>query len=179
MQLWNPQTTPEWELRVLYDAYDNLMAAEALEGLCEGIVRANMVWLQRHSEAPCCLGLAGVTYIEPQGCPNSSKAGPCQTVLTTPEILRVKQATCIDIANHTTAYLRLRGIAAKTLVDNMVEAETGHPIPGMFHILTQTADGVIDYTQDLIDGNQLRCFNDCQIPVRPAGQYAGELHHGS
>lgn len=177
MKLWNPKTAPEWEIRVLYDAYDNVMAAEALEGLCEGVVRANMVWLAKHPEAPCCLGLAGVKYIGPQGCPSAAKPGiPCQTVLTTPEILRVKLATCIDIANHTTAYLRLRGVPASTLVDNMVEAQTGHPIPGMFHILTQTPEGVIDYTQDLIDGNQLRCFQDCQIPIRPTGQYAGELN---
>ncbi len=154
----------QWEFRVAFDAYTDDMAREALTGLTEGVVRANMVWLNAHPEAPCCLADEGIVYVRPKGCGTSR---PCQTVLGAAEIFRRGEATCIDIAAYMAAILRLRGIGAEVVFDNMLDG-SGKPIAGMYHVLVRTEQGVIDYTQDLIDGEMAACSVDCErSPMSP------------
>ncbi len=157
---------PVWEFRVLFDGYSDEMVMDCLTGLCEGVIRANMIWFTAAgAEAPCCLSSAGVKYVPPMGC---GSPHPCQTVLGAPEILERKTATCIDIACYIGALLRLRGIPATVVFTNMVDGQ-GHPIVGMYHALVETPEGVIDYTQDLIDGKNQQCSADCQRPFRDTG----------
>lgn len=175
MRFWNPTVGPLWEIRVQFDADDNAWMASSLESLCEGVVRYNIGFLERHPEIPCCLGNAGVRYIAPPGCNSGARGGPCQTLLSTPEILRRRVATCIDIANHLTACLRMRGVPASTVAENMLEHGANMPIPGMYHILTLTPEGIIDPTQELIDGRVETCSIFDSLPVLHPSQYAGEI----
>lgn len=155
----NVSVEPRWEFRVIFDAYTDDMAMAALTGLSEGAVRANMVWFNVvGGEAPCCLSSAGVRYIRPKGC---GLEHPCQTVIGAAEILEVKEATCIDICCYIAAQLRLRGFPARVVFTNMLDSN-GKKMAGMYHALVETSDGIIDYTQDLIDGNNERCSMDCQ-----------------
>lgn len=157
---------PVWEFRVLFDGYSDEMVMDCLTGLCEGVVRANMIWFAiAGQEAPCCLAAAGVTYIPPIGC---GSPHPCQTVLGAPEILERKKATCIDIACYVAALLRLRGIPATVVFDNMLDGNN-YPIVGMYHALVETPEGVLDYTQDLIDGNNQQCSADCRRLLMSTG----------
>lgn len=157
---------PVWEFRVIFDGYNDEMVMDCLTGLCEGVIRVNMIWFTvAGKEAPCCLSSAGVTYIPPAGCGSEH---PCQTVLSAPEILERKKATCIDIACYVAAILRLRGVPATVVFQNMFDAE-GNEIIGMYHALVETPDGVIDYTQDLIDGSDTRCSADCRRMFRATG----------
>ena len=164
----DPEVQPRWEFRVAFDAYTDEMAKAALEGLSEGVVRANMVWINAIGEdAPCCLGQAGVRYVRPKGCGVDL---PCQTVLGAAEIFAQREATCIDIACYVAALLRLRGVGARVIFVNMI-SEQGQPIIGMYHALVETASGIHDYTQDLIDGKNVQCSADCrrkpaeQVPI--------------
>lgn len=161
---------PVWEFRVLFDGYDDEMVMDCLTGLCEGVIRINMIWFTSEigADAPCCLATAGVTYIPPIGC---GSPHPCQTVLGAPEILERKKATCIDIACYVAAQLRLRGISATVVFDNMLNAQGGK-IVGMYHALVETPEGVLDYTQDLINGDRGMCSADCRRPAQ-VNQTAG------
>ena len=158
-----------WEWRIVFDTYTDEMTRQTLEALCEGATLANMVWMRANPGYPCCLAEAGIQYVYPTGC-TSGGAGPCQTVRGAAEILRSGVATCIDIASYYAASLRLRGTAARVIVQNMVDAG-GNPIPGQYHILVRTRGGVRDYTEDLIAGFHPRCATDCQRPIvkRAAG----------
>lgn len=160
-----------WETRIVFDTYDDEMTKKTLESLCEGFTLANMVWMRAHPDHPCCLAKAGIRYVDPQGCATGG-AGPCQTVRGAAEILRTGIATCIDIASYYAAVLRLRGITARVIARNMVDAN-GRPIPGQYHILVRTRSGVRDYTEDLIAGHHHRCESDCRRPVlkRAAGAW--------
>lgn len=165
----NEDFDPVWEFRVLFDGYSDEMVMDCLTGLCEGVIRCNMIWFTiAGSESPCCLAQAGVTYIPPVGC---GSPHPCQTVLGAPEILERKKATCIDIACYVAALLRLRGIPATTVFQNMLD-QNNQPIVGQYHALVETPDGVIDYTQDLINGDTGACSSDCRRSVM-ADQTAG------
>jgi len=158
---------PRWEFRVIFDAYTDDMARLCLEGLSEGVVRANMIWLNAAgNEAPCCLATAGVKYISPIGC---GSAHPCQTILGAAEIFERGTATCIDIACYMAAVLRMRGEAARVVFTNMVN-EQGQDIPGMYHAIVETRDGVRDYTEDLIEGDAAQCSVDCSQPAAPQQQ---------
>ena len=160
---------PVWEFRVLFDGYDDEMVMDCLTGLCEGVIRANMIWFTKAgADSPCCLSNAGVTYIPPVGC---GSPHPCQTVLCAPEIIERKKATCIDIACYVGALLRLRGVPATVVFTNMLDSQN-LPIEGQYHALVETPDGVLDYTQDLIDGNTGACSADCRRPIMDA-QTAG------
>ncbi len=153
------EVQPRWEFRVAFDAYTDEMAKAALEGLSEGVVRANMVWLNViGEEAPCCLGQAGIRYVQPKGC---GLEFPCQTVLGAAEIFAQQEATCIDIACYVAALLRLRGVAARVVFINMINQQN-EPIIGMYHALVETDGGIHDYTQDLIDGKNVQCSADCR-----------------
>lgn len=157
---------PIWEFRVLFDGYNDEMVMDCLTGLCEGVIRANMIWFTvAGQEAPCCLSAAGVSYIPPMGC---GSPHPCQTVLGAPEILERKKATCIDIACYVAALLRLRGVPATVVFDNMLDGNN-QPIVGMYHALVETPQGVLDYTQDLIDGDNQQCSADCRRLLMPTG----------
>lgn len=162
---------PVWEFRVLFDGYTDEMVMDCLTGLCEGVIRANMIWFTMFAnDAPCCLSAAAVRYIPPMGCGSEH---PCQTVLGAAEILERKTATCIDIACYVAALLRLRGIPATVVFDNMLDAHN-QPILGMYHALVETPQGVIDYTQDLINGDNQQCSADCTRQLRfnkSAGAY--------
>ena len=165
--------SPVWEFRFLFDGYDDDMVKHCLTGLCEGAIRANLVWFaeaEEHGEgAPCCLSNAGVTYVLPKGC--GTAPHPCQTVRGAQEILERKTATCIDIACYVAAQLRMRGGPASVVFENMRDKHN-RTIPGQYHALVQTPQGILDYTQDLIDGNDRRCSMDC---IRP---FAGEAAQG-
>ena len=151
----------KWELGVLFDAHDDEMAKAIIVGICEGIVQANMVWMERIGlrNVPCCLGDVGVVYIDPIGC---SDTQPCQKVLTGPEILRRKRATCIDIACYMVALLRLLyGRPAEVLIANMIDYDD-RPIEGQYHVVTGLGNGQVhDYTEDLINGDLAQCSADC------------------
>lgn len=151
---------PRWEFRVIFDAYTDDMARLCLEGLSEGVVRANMIWLNAvEHEVPCCLNTAGIKYIPPIGCGSQH---PCQTILGAAEIFERGTATCIDIACYVAAVLRMRGEAARVVFVNMKD-EGGQDIPGMYHALVETKDGMRDYTQDLIDESIDQCSMDCRL----------------
>ena len=149
----------QWQMGFFFDAYSDDMAIETLTALGEGYTLANMVWM-RHvglENVPCCLGEAGIRYIDPPGC---SKKFPCQNVLSAPEILVRGVATCIDVAAYYSARLRLTGQQAAPIFTNMTD-QRGRPVSGQFHALVDTPQGVHDYTKDLIDGDNARCFADC------------------
>lgn len=162
---------PVWEFRVLFDGYDDEMVMDCLTGLCEGVIRTNMIWFTAVAQAaPCCLSAAGVSYVPPMGC---GSPHPCQTVLGAREILERKTATCIDIACYVAAQLRLRGIPASVVFDNMLD-NSNRPIVGMYHALVETPEGVLDYTQDLINGDMAQCSADCRnmmMSEETAGAY--------
>jgi len=155
---------PVWEFRVVFDAYDDAMAMQVLGGLCEGVIRANMIWISEAGDrAPCCLSEAGVRYVSPIGC---GSPHPCQTVRGAAEILEKGVATCIDIAPYMAAQLRLRGQGATVVFVNMRD-HAGNKISGMYHALVQLSKGkTIDYTQDLIDGNTARCAEICSKRIK-------------
>jgi hypothetical protein len=146
------QTT--WEFRVVFDTETDEMTMAILEGLCEGVVRANMAWFNALGQnAPGCLSAAGVEYVLPSAC--AGRKIPCQTVRGAAELLEEGKATCIDIACYMAGYLRLRGTPARVVFENMRRG--GRLVPGKYHVLVETPSGVVDYTQDLIDGDTGRC----------------------
>jgi len=147
------KVAPVWEFRVIFDAENDATVMECLTALCEGVIRANMVWLRYHG-APCCLAAAGVKYVLPDGC---GARHPCQTVRGAAEMFRQGVGTCIDVACYVAAQLRLKDHKAKAVFTNMKD-RGGRPIPGQYHALVETDHGIYDYTQDLIEG---RCSIDC------------------
>lgn len=148
-----------WEIGLLFDAYDDQMAMETIAAVCEGAVLANMVWMgyMGLEQTPCCLSDAGVVYINPPGC---AASGPCQKILGAAAILRHQKATCIDICCYVVARLRMQGYEADVVVINMLD-KRGRPIEGQYHVLVETVNGVHDYTEDLIHGDLARCLADC------------------
>ncbi len=148
-----------WQIGLVFEGYDDQMVAEVLASICEGIVSANMIWMERvgPQNYPCCLADADVKYIDPPGCADTH---PCQVVLGAPAILRRRVATCIDIACYMAALLRLQGQFAEVIFTNTLDRR-GEPEPGQYHALVQCDDGIHDYTKDLIDGDTARCSVDC------------------
>lgn len=154
---------PVWEFRTRFEGYEDAMVMDCLTGLCEGVIRTNMIWMEATDEgqrAPCCLGQAGVTYVLPKGC---GMEHPCQTVIGAREMLATGKGTCIDIACYVAAQLRLRGTPASVVFENMRDSQ-GLPIEGQYHALVETPLGIYDYTQDLIDGFEGQCSTDCRMP---------------
>lgn len=148
----------EWEFRVVFETTTDDDAMLHLSQMCEGVVRSNMLWMNNEAPgAPCCLGTAGVRYMLPIGCRDRST--PCQTVRGAAEILRVRRATCIDIACYMAAILRLRRQPARVYFENMVVR--GELAPGKYHVLVATGGGIVDFTQDLIEGAIAPCSAPC------------------
>lgn len=161
---------PTWEARFLFDSYSDEMTKEVLSGICEGYIRANMLWMaSMDHDVPCCLADNGVRYVLPIGCEDANH--PCQLVRGAQEILQTQKATCIDIACYMAALLRTRGTPATVIFTNQMNGQ-GDPIVGQYHAIVETRNGTIDYTEDLIDGDLAQCSLDCAQPLssRPAGE---------
>ena len=151
-----------WEVRVVFDTTTDDTAIRCLEAFSEATCRANMVWINAVAFetgvfAPCCLEDVGVEYVLPEACPGVE--GPCQSIRGAAEILESRRATCIDIASYMAAQLRLRGVRARVLILNT--EHQGEPLAGQYHVVLSTPTNVVDYTQDLLDGNTGPCSVDC------------------
>lgn len=157
-----PLDETTWQVRCIFDTPTDDTTIRCLEGFSEAAIRANMVWINAvvfevGEFPPCCLSDAGVQYILPEGCPGVD--GPCQSIRGAAEILDSRRGTCIDIAAYMGAQLRLRGVSARVVIRNM-DSQNG-PVPGQYHVLLETQKGRVDYTQDLLDGNNQPCSVDC------------------
>lgn len=147
-----------WEFRVRFETTTDDDAMLHLSQMCEGVVRSNMLWMNNEAPgAPCCLGTAGVRYVLPSGC--KGRNIPCQTVRGAAEILDSREATCIDISCYMAAVLRLRDQRARVYFQNMVRK--GRSIPGQYHVLVETNEGILDFTQALIAGDVASCSVSC------------------
>lgn len=139
------------ELRVRFDIdpdHPTDTQATQILAIAWGLVLANEDYFRRNPDAPCCLGCAGVRYVEPEKC------GPwCQYADTASVILRRRVVTCLGAAPYACAKKRLTGVGATLwlapLVQPMVNADV--ILPGQWHLVVRLPDGrIVDPIEKLI-----------------------------
>ena len=138
--------------------------ADLLEGLCEGIVRANQIQIRAEPEAyPCCLGCGKYKYVEPESCQffdwRGSRASRtidrnCQHVFGAYPLDKRRRGTCIDLACMLCAIYREKGddLKAQVIIEHQFGPVVGHDdegaplrerLDGNYHAMVRKGDGTI------------------------------------
>ncbi len=137
--------------------------ADLLEGLCEGMVRANQIQIRAQPDAyPCCLGCGGYVYVEPQNCRafnwRQGRAAKldksCQHVFGAWPLDVRKRGTCIDLACMLCAIYREKedDRSARVIIEHQFGPVIGYDengeeirerLDGRYHAMVMRGDGTI------------------------------------
>jgi len=151
-----------FRLRITPD--DEAMAVDQCCDIITGFAEANLRWISKHPEVPCCLSCAGVQYVPPQKC---TPSGLCQDLYDAATILRLNKATCADAVAYEVAAHAAKGEPCRVVIVHQRD-ELGNPIPRRYHALLEHENGRIeDVAQKLIE----HADGSCQTPACPGPAY--------
>lgn len=148
-QLKHFRRTMSFDLGVVAPEHE----ADALEGLCEGFVRANQIMIRAEPDSyPCCLGCGEYRYAEPENCRifdwkrgKAKKVDPnCQHVFGAYHLDKRKRGTCIDLACMLAAIYREKDndARARVIVEHQFTSD-GERLDGKYHAMVMKGDGEI------------------------------------
>jgi hypothetical protein len=145
--------------------------ADLIEGLCEGMVRANQIQIRAQPDAyPCCLGCGGYKYVQPENCrafdwrggsPSVDKS--CQHVYGAWPLDVRKRGTCIDLACMLCAIYREKedDRTARVIIEHQFRTvgtdangqEVRERLDGQYHAMVMRGDGSIVDAVDKVRAN--------------------------